>query len=242
MITVTYHSSDARLAGRLQADLRGRSGYSVGDGVPTGRDHVLIAVLSPEAIRDAGFMNGLYRAFDSGQRVVPVLAAPVDLPDSLAPLEPVDFSSGDAFDALRARVAAALSPDAGLPSRVRTPHVQASNRRWGYLLVGIILVIFAISTYLLATGIVAMPREEYDEINTQAGIARDLIIGPTMEYLSTVLPRGTDQAAAFPATLDAIPTLLRPFVAASATAIYDQLAEIYATEAPELTPPPAAGD
>ena len=112
---------------------------------------------------------------------------------------------------------------------------------WGYVLVGIIAVIFAVSTYLLATGFIAMPKEEYDEIDTQAAIQRDLMIGPTMEYLSTVLPRGTDQAAAFPATLQAIPTVLRPFVAETATGIYRQLEELFATEAPINQPADAPG-
>ncbi len=234
MITLIYTAADEAPATTIRTELTAR-GYPLSDAIQTGREHVTIVLLSPDAIGDPAVQRATEAALDRGQHLIPVLARPVALPDLIDHLAAVDWSGGNDVEALQARLDAALSPDARLPMRARTPAVRAANRRAGLALALLALTIGGIVTASLIQGIIGFPEEEYEAVDTQAAATRDAMIAPTMAFLSTMLPRSTEQAAAFPATLDAIPTLMRPFVALTATAMDELLVqfESAATETPE---------
>jgi hypothetical protein len=99
----------------------------------------------------------------------------------------------------------------------------------------IVITMFLIGTYFIGIGVIRVPQQEYNELYTEVAVTRDAMIGPTMQYLSTILPRSTEQAVEFDATLRAIPTILRPFVALTATAIDEQLQQFEITPRPEAT-------
>lgn len=234
MISITHSAKDAPLAARIADDLRA-AGYAVAERVQPGRDHLLIVLVSPDAENDTALLREVEAAHDEGQRVVPVLTAPTELPSLLNHLEPVDATKGYDAGALRERIEAELTPGARLPLRVRTTKVRRSNTRALLVLSALAVIIFVISTYYIAIGVIRPPQDEYNAIDTQVAETRDFLIGPTMEFLSTALPRSTEQAAEFPATLEAVQTRVRPFFAQTATAVDVLLEEFEIAPTPEAT-------
>lgn len=227
MISLISVAADRALADRLTAELRA-AGHTVFDAIQPGRDNIVVALLSPEAVADPAFVNALDAANDFGQNMVAVLARPVDLPKNLDHFKPLDFASAAPVPELLAQVER-LSSDAPYALRMQTGKVRAANRR-ALLFFGVLVVgMFIIASIMIILFDIESPADEYEAVDTQVALTRDAIIGPTMEYLSTVLPRSTEAAEAFPETLEPIPTVLRPLVALTATAISEQLAAFETT-------------
>jgi hypothetical protein len=237
MITITYHPADAPLAKRLLDDLRA-NGFTVAEGVQSGREHTLILLVSPRSNEEADVQRALNRALDNGQRVLPVLVHRAELPTLIGHLEEVDLTGGYNFDTLKRRLDALSS--GGSPMTVRSPRVRASNRRIGYILVALALVLFVFGMWAIVTFKIQAPVAEFARADTEVAETRDALIAPTMAYLATYLPRSTEQAAEFSSTLQGIPTLVQPFVAQTATQIYYELATVFATpNAPPSNTPDA---
>ncbi len=232
MISLISVAADRALADRITADLRA-AGHTVFDAIQPGRENIVVGLLSPDAVRDPAFIRALDAANDFGQNMVAVVARPVDVPKNLDHLKLLDFSTGYPLAELREQVDN-LGSDSPLALRMQTSKVRASNRR-ALLFMGVLVVgLFVIGSIMIVLFDIESPADEYEAVDTQVALTRDAIIGPTMAYLSTILPRSTEAAEAFPATLEALPTALRPLVGATATAISEQLAGF------ELTP--EAGD
>lgn len=204
MLTITYAPSDEALAQRISADLS-----TLPASIDTAR--AALVVLSPEALADRAVEQGMITALDNGQHLLPVLAKPVTLPKLINHLGALDFSERYDRDALLKAVTHLCSPEAGLPVRVRTPKVRASNRFSALILLVIILGLFVLSMLALGGGIIAFPNEEYATIDREV----TQTIGA---YLEANLPRTTQEALNFPSTLQAAPTRQRPLLAATATA------------------------
>jgi len=205
MFKVVNAPADAALAARLEADLQA----SGAPPVPAG---LLVAVLSPAAISDPTVQAALEAALDAGRPILPVLAAPTPLPKLVDHLPSLDFSAGYNPAALRQAVEALAAPDAGLPLKVITPRVRRANRRIGYWLAALALFWFVTGLILVGVFGVQAPRREYDAVETEIVLTRDY-------YLERNQPRTTEDAANFPATLQAAPTAQRPFLVETATAI-----------------------
>ncbi len=235
MISLAYDPTDAALAARLTADLR-VAGDTVVEGAQTGRAAVLIVLVSPRLTPDSPVMQAIYNALDQGQVIVPALTGGASLPPELDHLRPVDLNARYDVAALRARIAE--GQQATWQPRVRTPKVRQSNRRTVVWVAAIALFVFVFGLWSISTFKLQAPPEDYGPVYTLDAQTRDAILRPTMEFLSTSLPRSTQQAADFPATLNAVPTLIRPFIASTTTAIYNALAGIY----PTVTPTPGRGD
>lgn len=217
MISILATIHDAAVESRLRSALLAAGHELRQQG--TDKNDLLIAVLSQAALRDKAFHDALNTALDNDQHIVPALAEPVKLPKLIDHLVPVDLSTVNATEQLDAQIQAAHSPDARLPLRVRTPSVRRANRRSGLIVAFLALAMFAIGIYAVAVLNVEAPVEEYNQINTEAAATRDFIIAPTLETYLRFLPGSQDEAAQYSATLQAVPTRLRPFVAATATAV-----------------------
>ncbi|MCC6616938.1 MAG: hypothetical protein IT320_25935 [Anaerolineae bacterium] len=217
MISLLATAQDAAVESDLRSELTAH-GYDIRQAAPSQED-ILVVVLSRAALQDAAVQSAIDTALDRGQHIIPTLAEPVRLPKLIDHLTPVDLSAANATEQLYAQIGAALSPDARLPLRVRTPSVQRSNRRSG-LIVGVLaLAMFLIGLYAVAVLNIEAPVEEYNQVNTEAAATRDIIIGPTLESYLQFLPGSVEEAEQYPATLEAIPTRLRPFAALTATAV-----------------------
>ncbi len=236
-ISLAYDSNDAALAHRLATDLRA-AGDTVVDGLQSGRNAVLIVLISPRLTPDSPVMQAVYHALDQGQVIVPVLIGAAALPPELDHLRPLNLSARYDLAALRERIAEARQTN--WQPRVRTPKVRQNNQRTVVWISAIALFVFVFGLWSISTFHLQAPPEDNGPVSTLDAQTRDAILSPTMEFLSTSLPRSTQQAADFPATLNAVPTLIRPFIAETTTAMYNALAGIYPTATP--TPDKADSD
>lgn len=228
MLRMIYAAEDRALAERIEADLRA-AGYEVGEGSPLRGDVVVIA-LSPAALKDDALQAKLVAALDLNLHVVPVMTQTVKLPKLINHLDVVSFADGYDFAVLRKQVDQALSADAPLPVRVLTPSVKRSNRTAG-LVVGIAaLVMFAAGLYAVGVMGIQAPIEEFNGEETMFSMTRDVIAAPELEIYAQFLPKTTEEAANYIPTLLAVPTVYRPLVAMTATAV---AAEPQPTESPD---------
>jgi hypothetical protein len=204
MLTITYTAADTDLAARLQNDLR--------DSPVANTDRVAIVILSPQALNDREVTQAIVQALDKGLHILPVLAKPVTLPKLIDHLPALDFSERYDKAALLERVQMLASEEAGLPLRVRTPQVRASNRFYGLALIVIVVGMFVLSLLALGGGIIAFPNAEYATIDVE-------VTGTIQAYIDELLPRSTQDAIDFPKTLEAAPTRLEPLLRDAATAV-----------------------
>lgn len=222
MLKIIYTSNDEALAQRIVSDLRA-AGYPVeGAGVSSTRSQrdVLIAVLSPEAAADTALRQQLVAALDGGVPVIPVSARAAQIPPEIAHLPVVDYSTGDHFAGLRQAVDAALSSDpSGEPSGARAATRKRSNRRIGLLLGLLALVWFALGLYGVGVLGIQAPQQEYSLVDTAVAATQAYFINPELDRYGLFLPGSTDESANYEATLRAVPTVYRPMVAETATAV-----------------------
>ncbi|MCA9910493.1 MAG: hypothetical protein KC519_17675 [Anaerolineae bacterium] len=217
MISILATAQDAAVESRLRSALL-TAGHELNQqGIA--KDDLVIAVISQTALQDKAFQDAVSTALDNGQHIIPALAERVKLPKLIDHLVPVDLSAINATEQLDTQIQSSFSPEARLPLRVRTPSVRRANRRSGLIVAFLALAMFAIGIYAVAVLNIEAPVEEYNQINTEAAATRDFIIAPTLETYLRFLPGSVDEAAQYSATLQAIPTRLRPFVAATATAV-----------------------
>lgn len=200
-LTITYHPSDAALANQIQADA---------ERLPGGAD-MLIAVLSPLAINDPNVQRAINEALDRSRAVVPVLAQPTRLPKLIEHLEPIDFTQDYDFHALAKRLAQEID-SAALHLRVRTPGVRQSNRRTGYIVAAVAIIMFLVGLYGVGVLGIQRPADEYNAVETAVVLTRD-------HYIDLALPRSTEDAANFQVTVNAAAPTLRPLLIATATAL-----------------------
>lgn len=234
-IHVLYSQTDAAEAANLLAQLRA-AGEEVTEAVPTGRDGLTVAVVSPAALNDRAFQDVLYRALDAGQHVVLAQTAPVTVPKMLNHLRLVSLTDG--ASAVQTALADLRAPGIKPPMRTVTPRVQASNRSSGLILLLLVLTVFVVGTWAIIAFDIESPQAEYDEVDTEAAGTINALILPTMEYLGTFVPRSTEQSVEFPATLEGVGTRVRPFLAQTATANATALQGIFGSPEPEATETP----
>lgn len=205
---MTYAQADADLANRIQNDLRRDSRAAVLQG-----HSILIVLISPAANGDNAVQQAIADALQRRVAVVPVLASAAPMPASLRPVEPVDFSSGYAISALMARLESVVTntPPSRYTPRERTPELMASNRRIGYVLLVIVAAAFLGGVYLIGVVGVSFPSDEYATVEAE-------VLATQQGFAAEFLPRSTEDAANFPATVQAAPTRLRPLLVTTATA------------------------
>jgi len=201
-MTILYHQADAALASRLQNDLPR----------DLNNDSQIIAILSPQAVADSVIQNTINEALDQNKRIVPVLAQATALPKLIEHLEAVDFTKNYNLESLMAKLSA---PTASLHMKVRTPAVNTSNRRAAYVIAAIVFVMFLGGIYLVGVMGIQAPTEEFNNVETEIIQTRDY-------YVDSVLPRSTEDALNFQATVDAARPTLRPILIATATAVAGQ--------------------
>ncbi|MBL8162199.1 MAG: toll/interleukin-1 receptor domain-containing protein [Anaerolineae bacterium] len=207
MITITHASADAELAARLSADLSKH-----GETSSSAEGKLLIAILSPEGSSDADVQAAIIRALDNGQHIIPVVARPVPLPKLIDHLTPIDFTTAYDVQSVVTRIKEHTAPGAASPLKVRTPKVKAANQRYGYWLTILALIWFTLAVLMIGIGGLRAPVEEYNTIETQVAATIAIIIREN-------LPRSTEDALNFPATVQAAPTAQRPALIATATAM-----------------------
>lgn len=216
LILIHSHHDTARAESLRQQLLS--SGYTFGD-ASSDPSVPVIALLSPAALQDTETRAALYRALDTGHHIIPVTTEAFMLPKELDHLTSVNLGEDDGLESLRQHIDAAFQPDAGLPLKVLTPATRRSNSRAGLVIGLLAFGMFMAGIIGIAVFNIEAPIEEYNVIDTQVAQTRDILIAPTLEGYLRFLPGSLAQATEYPATLQAVPTRVRPFVAATATAV-----------------------
>lgn len=194
MIDIIHHPADARLARRLQQRL---SPMEV---------NATLLLLSSAAVEDGQVLAQLERALDAGRRIVPLLPAggQVQMPAQIEHLEPQDPED---LAGLERR----LREDGAMRLRVHTASLRAGNRRAALVVLLFVALMFLAALYGVGVLGLQYPHEEYDEVQERVVATRDA-------FIAQALPRSTAEAEAFPATVEAAATALRPLLSATATA------------------------
>ncbi|MBZ0294278.1 MAG: toll/interleukin-1 receptor domain-containing protein [Anaerolineae bacterium] len=194
---VIYAPSDSEIAKRIEADFGSQPEQDV------------ILLVSPAANEDAQVRAALDQALDNNRRIIPVLVQAAPLPKSVEHLEAVDFTHGYNADLLRERLA---EDDGIFHMKVHTSQVRSSNRRSGTVFALLAVLMFLMGLYLVGVLGVQAPADEYNYVETEIILTRDY-------YVDQALPRSTEDAANFQATVDSARPTLRPVLIATATAV-----------------------
>jgi len=209
-IALIYPDAHAQLADRMRDDIQ-QAGHTVVADVPATADALAVVVIAPDQL--GAVEAGLYAALDNSQHVIPVLVGDAELPPILSNLQPLDFSvsySGAALNQQIDRVSRAGTPP---PITVLTPSKRAANRRAALWLGIPIAVMFIAAVVGIALDITVAPEDEFAGVETQIFLTRNF-------FIDDLLPKTTEQAAAFPATAeDYFNETVQPFLIATATGI-----------------------
>lgn len=229
MVYILHTPAARATADRLRADLQS-AGQAIDSAQSTTRTQVVIALLEANSETDPSFMQGLLRALDSSQHLLPVLVEDAPLPKVIEHLGALDFTDGYDPKAIQQWLSHASAPGARPPMRVLTPQLRNRNRRIGLVLAAAAIFWFVAGLILVGVFQIQAPREEYNSLDTLVAVTVDAA-------LDRFRPNSTLDATGFPATVQAVPTAARPLLAQTATA---QAAELMGTVLPTLTPSPTA--
>jgi hypothetical protein len=199
MTTIVFNPTDSVLAERIRADLTGISSD----------ENTSIFVLSPQAVSDPDVQTAVAEAIDQHRHIIPVLAKAAPLPQLIEHMEPVDFSQNYDFDRLMARLAASSGE---LQMKVHTPKTVKGNRYTGLIVAFFAIVMFLAGLYGVGVMGLQAPTDEYNAVETE-------IIETRNAYIDAALPRSTEDALNFQATVDGAAPTLRPLLVATVTAL-----------------------
>ncbi|MGQ9888856.1 MAG: hypothetical protein ACUVSX_10250 [Aggregatilineales bacterium] len=198
---IVFNEADAALAARIQRDLE-----TCPDLAASG---ALVVIASAAALSDPTVRRRIETARDRGELVVPVLAEAAPLPRLIEHIAPVDFTKGYDFAALAECLRAPAAP---LQMKVLTPAARAANRRAAVVFAVLALIMFALGLYGVGVLGLQAPTQEYNQVETEIILTRN-------GYIEAALPRSTDDALNFQATVNAARPTLRPLLIATATAL-----------------------
>ena len=198
MIRITYSLEDRLIAEEIRDDLTNSFQLA---------HPVLIVLVSAAALGNAQVQAEIERARQEQAHILPIVMEKVDLPSTLSGMKALNFSGGYQRDKLLKR----------LTQVTMTPvDIRRANRRALAVIGAIAVAMFAVAIGALTGGVVGFPVAEYNEDATFQAQWVDGLIRETLEH---VQPRTTADALNFPATHAAVPTRVRRYVRATATAL-----------------------
>lgn len=189
MLNITYAEQDANLATSIQKDITA-SGLTL--------DHsYLLVLLSRLTLNDAAIEAVIQKALQEKQRVVPVLVeAGAPVPPALQSSKAIDLTGGYNSN----RVIGAIKRMELGEDRI--------TRSWRMMIAVLVIVAiaFVASVWGITRGMIRFPAEEYATENARTDATLQALVGPTLQM---IVPRTTDEAANFQATLDAMPRSMK---------------------------------
>lgn len=206
-VTLVYAEPDYKLAMRIRGDLEAKSIRVVDD---LTNDAIMVAVLSPQGIKTPKLIEMLNIASDKYHHIIPVLAEAVKLPRVIDHLQPIDMSQANASQELIKRINFLASPEAPRPLTSLTPSKRKQNLQSSIFYAVIAFGIFLMG--IIAVGVfgIQAPEDEYYTVETQVYLTQRV-------YIDQALPRSTEDAINFEATIPHIPTKARQEAIGTAT-------------------------
>lgn len=197
MAELVYTPAGARLAHEIERDL--------GQQAPGG---TLIVIVTADAAANPAIRQAIDAAQDANRPIVSVLAEQAAPPRAIEHLPPLDFSAG--YDP--AALATALDTVSAFHMKVLTPRTRRANQQFALIFVGLALLMFAAGIVLVGVYGVQAPAREYAYVETEIILTRNY-------FVDQALPRTTEEALNFPATVEAARPSLVPVLVATATAV-----------------------
>ncbi len=206
-VTLVYAEPDYKLAMRIRGDLEAES-IRVVDDLTDGA--IVMAVLSAQGVKTPKITDMLNTATDKYHHIIPVLAEAVHLPRVIDHLQPIDMNQPNASQELVKRVNFLASPQAPRPLTSLTPAKRKENLQSSIFYAVVAFGIFVIG--IIAVGVfgIQAPEDEYYSVETQVYLTQRV-------YIDQALPRGTEDAVNFEATIPHIPTKARQEAIGTAT-------------------------
>lgn len=198
MLNIAFAPPDQELANRIRDDLM-RSKLRL-------EHRVLIWLASPESLADEGVMRTVKQAEKDGVRLAIIKVRPVDVPEGLGEFPPLDMTQKYSLDRI---VAFVNRVDLG------AARIRRSQRLLFFISAGVVIM-FAAAIWGIISGNVRFPIEEYATEFAEELNQISTFVAPTLEF---IMPRTTDDALNFAATVPAIPTRVRIFAIETATAL-----------------------
>ena len=198
MLNIAYAPADQALAERLRSDLLSSKLRL--------ENRVLILLAAPESLNDESVMRAVKQAEKDGVRIAVIKVRPVNVPEGLGELPPLDMTQKYAIDRV---VAFVNRVDLGLA------RIRRSQRLLFFIGAGAVIM-FAAAIWGITSGNVRFPIEEYATEFAEELSQISTFVAPTLEF---VAPRTTQDALNFAATVPAIPTRVRMFAVETATAL-----------------------
>lgn len=201
MLNITYAVNDSDLAERMQRDLAQANMRS--------ENPMLIVLVSPESNADNTVRETIQQALANKEVVLPIIVREAPLPDALKNHRALNLSQKYKSQRLIQFV-----------RRANLTQAQVRNNRLILLVLGVVvLVMFGISLASIGAGVIAFPEEEYATENALRNQQIETLVYPTIDAF---LPRSTEDALAFPATIEAANTRNAPLLSLTATGIHEQ--------------------
>lgn len=204
MLDIAFSPAQADLAQQLQQELAASRRLTNLD------KSTLLVLATPQSLQDADVQQAIARAKKADKNIIPLLLEPTQLSDDIA-LYALDLTGQDLSD-----------KDTVKRIVNHTLHAQITQqkRRTNWLLMGLIglaaLLVFFWAITSLSDGTIAFPVEEYATENAARETMIATLVHPTLDGLQ---PRTTEDAANFPATVEAASTRDRGFLQGTATQI-----------------------
>ncbi len=240
MLNVVYAPQDAALAQDVISRLSSQYQFQDlrHDGVSREKGNFLLLVYSDDALKDEVVRSAVYWTFDNNQNTLIVTRGQVELPHILDHLTPIDLNSDPQLAAVQAQIVYLTGTDAPKPMRVLTPTVRKSNRAVAAVFILLATAMFCIGLVAIGGRVARPPEAEYNAVETAIQGTIAIEIQTELDQYVGFLPRSTEDAANYAATLQQVPTRYRPFMAETATSVALQTQSL-ATATPEPAAPEA---
>ena len=209
MLSLRYAPEDEAIGAQIRNHLEA-AGKSLSD------NGILVVVLSS----DQGVQEAIIDALDNQQHIIPIMVDTMVLPDLIGHLQPIEYHQPDSMDQLLQRIEALSAPDAPQPLTTLTPSRRSANKQTAIGLIGLVLLMFAVGLWLVGSGIAIAPEDEFAGVETQIFLTRNY-------FIDGALPRTTEEATNFEATIAHMPTRGRVQLIETATAIADGVEGTY---------------
>jgi hypothetical protein len=198
MLQITYADGDGKIAEQMQHDLS-EANLRL-------QHRILIVLISPDSVVDDAVRGSINKAVNEKYLLAAVILQEASLPKSLENSMSLDLLKGYNKDKL---IQFVNQVDIGAERLKR-------NRRWLFYMVALVLLVFVVSIATLASGLIAVPLDEFSTERALQDAQIETVVAPQLE---AIRPRTTEDAENFPATVEAANNSLQPLMIGTATAI-----------------------
>ncbi|MCA9888147.1 MAG: toll/interleukin-1 receptor domain-containing protein [Anaerolineae bacterium] len=202
MLDIAFSPAQSELAQQLQNALASSRRLTALDKA------TLLVLATPQSLQDGEVQQAINRAKKVGKNIIPLVIEPASVPEDISlhtlDLTDADFSQKNTINRI--------------VNHVLHAQITRQTRQRNWLLLALIgtaaVIVFFWAVTSLTDGTIGFPVDEYATENAARETMIATLVHPTLDGLQ---PRTTEDAANFPATVEAASTRDRGFLEATAT-------------------------